>query len=184
MKFIYHDGGREAAGFTGKKVGDCVCRAICITTGLPYSIVYDRLAEGNKSQRLSKHSKKRASAGVATAAHGIYTKRKWFTDYMKELGFTWTPTMLVGQGCKVHLHDGELPMGRLVVAVSKHYTSVIDGVVYDTWNPQREQWFNVAGPHHPDGDRDPIKELGETKNENGVWRMSRRCVYGYWKWEG
>lgn len=30
-----------------------------------------------------------------------------------------------------------------------------------------------------DGDREPIEELGETKNVNGVWRVSRRCVYGY-----
>jgi hypothetical protein len=29
-------------------------------------------------------------------------------------------------------------MGRLVVAVSKHYTAVIDGVIHDTHNPQRE----------------------------------------------
>jgi len=28
-------------------------------------------------------------------------------------------------------------MGRLVVAVSKHYTCVIDGVIYDIHNPHR-----------------------------------------------
>ena len=45
--------------------------------------------------------------------------------------------MSIGSGCKVHLAEGELPMGRLVVAVSRHYTAVIDGVVWDTSNPCR-----------------------------------------------
>jgi len=34
--------------------------------------------------------------------------------------------------------SGELPKGRLVVAVSKHYTSVIDGTVYDIGDPCRD----------------------------------------------
>jgi hypothetical protein len=45
--------------------------------------------------------------------------------------------MQVGSGTKVHLRDGELPMGRLVVAVSNHVTAVIDGVVHDTHDPSR-----------------------------------------------
>ena len=46
--FIFNDGGRKAAGFKGK-ANDCVCRAISITTGLPYQEVYKRLADGNAS---------------------------------------------------------------------------------------------------------------------------------------
>jgi hypothetical protein len=45
--------------------------------------------------------------------------------------------MQIGSGCKVHLRDGELPTGRLVVFVSKHYTAVIDGVIHDTYDPSR-----------------------------------------------
>lgn len=45
--------------------------------------------------------------------------------------------MLIGQGCRVHLRQGELPHGRLVVSVSKHLTAVIDGVIYDTHDPSR-----------------------------------------------
>jgi len=47
------------------------------------------------------------------------------------------PIMGIGTGCKVHLRDGELPPGRMVVSVSQHYTAVIDGVVFDTHNPCR-----------------------------------------------
>jgi hypothetical protein len=54
---------------------------------------------------------------------------------MIEQGFVWTPTMGIGTGCTVHLRAGELPLGRLVVSISRHYTAVIDGVVWDTIDP-------------------------------------------------
>lgn len=133
IKFKYNDGGRAAAGYKGH-TGDCVCRAIAIATGKPYQEIYDALAEGNVSQRKTKHSKKPRQR---TAANGINTRRKWFNDYMQSLGFKWVPTMLVGQGCKVHLRSDELPKGRLVVNVSKHFTTMIDGVINDTYDPSR-----------------------------------------------
>lgn len=154
MQFEYNDGGRTAAGYKGH-TGDCVCRSIVIATGLPYQQIYDALANGMGMQRKSKHTGKRAKS----AAHGINTGRKWFKDYMQQLGFTWVPTMKIGQGCKVHLTDGELPNGRLVVAVSKHFTAVIDQVVNDTYNPER----NVEWIH---GD--------------GSTSIQKRCVYGYY----
>jgi hypothetical protein len=64
---------------------------------------------------------------------------------MKEWGFEWTPTMLIGQGCKVHLKSEELPKGRLVVAVSRHYVAVIDGVIHDIYNADREGTRCVYG---------------------------------------
>jgi hypothetical protein len=134
MELIKNDGGRAAAGYKGNS-GDCVCRSITITTGKPYQEVYDFLAVGNQTQR--KGSRTGRHTGIKSASKGITTKRKWFKDYMKSLGFEWTPTMLVGQGCKVHLRDGELPMGRLVVAVSGHYVAVIDGKINDTYDCSR-----------------------------------------------
>ncbi len=134
-RFGYNDGGRSKAGFKGH-TGDCVCRAIAIAAQLPYTTVYDALAAGNATQRRGKHA--RRATGKRSAAHGINTGRKWFKDYMASLGFTWTPTMSIGSGCKVHLHADELPFGRLVVAVSKHYTTMIGGVIHDTHNPDRD----------------------------------------------
>lgn len=57
---------------------------------------------------------------------------------MVSLGFKWTPTMAIGQGRQVHLVAGELPAGRLVVSVFKHYTAVIDEVIHDTYAPSRD----------------------------------------------
>lgn len=71
------------------------------------------------------------------ARDGVPTNRKWFAEYMKAIGWEWVPTMQVGQGCKVHLRAAELPPGRLIVNVSRHFCAVIDGVVHDTHDPSR-----------------------------------------------
>jgi hypothetical protein len=165
--FSYNDGGRELAGYKGN-VGDCVCRAICIVTGKPYQEVYDFLAASNAAQRRGKYEAK-SKAGVKTAAKGINTKRKWFADYMAALGLVWTPTMLVGQGCKVHLTADELPKGRLIVNVSRHFTAVIDGVINDTHNPQRGKPAT------------PITVNGSVMMT--VPATPERCVYGYYTYE-
>lgn len=133
MQFIYDDGGRAAAGYNGK-ARDCVCRSLAIASGRPYREVYERLAKGRGNQRASTRISKKA----ASARNGINVRRKWFRDYMAELGAIWTPTMHIGSGCKVHLKERELPNGRLMVSVSRHYTTVINGVIHDTHNPHRE----------------------------------------------
>jgi len=64
---------------------------------------------------------------------------------MESTGWQWPPTMLIGQGCKVHLRAEELPAGRLVVSVSKHLVAVIDGVIQDTHDPSRNGTRCVYG---------------------------------------
>lgn len=133
MKFQYNDGGRKESGRKGD-ASDCVARAIAIASCRNYADIYADLANGNAAQRPGKYQRR---ANGRTASHGIQTSRKWFKDYMIGLGFKWVPTMGVGTGCKVHLRDGELPMGHLVVSVSRHYVAVIDGVIHDTHDPSR-----------------------------------------------
>ena len=143
--YVFDDGGRKASGFQGH-AGDCVARAIAIAAELPYREVYDRLARETGAQRASRGTKRAASA-----RNGINTKRKWFKDYMVELGFEWVATMGIGTGCKVHLVADELPPGRLVVSVSKHMTAVIDGVIHDTYDPRREAHRIEVFPDVPRG---------------------------------
>lgn len=174
MKHVYNDGGRAAAGFTGK-AGDCVTRAIAIATGLPYQAVYDRLAAGNATQRHT--SKTKGKKGRRSASNGIYTKRKWFNDYMLSLGFEWVSTMGIGTGCTVHLKDGELPMGRLVVSVSRHMCAVIDGVIHDTHDPN-----DRGGTIYPPSYTGNVpKGAVWLENGNGWLYKPDRCVYGYYK---
>lgn len=140
--FKQNDGGRAAAGYKGH-TGDCVARAVAIASGKPYQEVYDVLAHGNATQKKTKRGSKRT--GQHTASHGINVKRKWFQDYMRSIGFEWIPTMKIGQGCKVHLRADELPKGKLVISVSKHYTSMVDGVINDTYDCSREGTRCVYG---------------------------------------
>lgn len=145
IPFVYDDGGRKEAGYKGY-TGDCVCRAIAIASRRSYQEVYDRLAEGNATQRRSKYEvRKNRKRRSRTAADGISTSRKWFKDYMTGIGFVWTPTMKIGSGCKVHLRSSELPQGRLVVSVSKHYCSVIDGKLHDIYDCSRDGTRCVYG---------------------------------------
>ena len=139
--FNYNDGGRAAAGFSGT-TGDCVTRAISIASGKPYKEVYERLAEGNFKQRRSKHD---SGKRKKTAAEGINTDRKWFKDYMAEIGFEWFPCMSIGTGCKVHVNADELPQGNLVLSLSRHMTAVIDGVLYDNHDCSRDGTRCVYG---------------------------------------
>ena len=177
--YVFDDGGR-AEVFKGRGVGDCVARAIAIASQRPYNEVYEFLAEGHGGQRItSKQLRGRRSnaAGVRTAQQGIWTKRKWFKDYMATLGFEWTPTMQIGSGCTVHLVADELPKGRLVVAVSKHYTAMIDGVIHDTYDPRRE--VHCTEPY-----REPMAAGYWTHDKVSMHHVERRCVYGYWRWTG
>jgi hypothetical protein len=129
MRFQYHDGGRAAAGYKGD-AGDCVTRAIAIATGKSYQEVYDALNELAKSEKVSKRHRHRSSA-----RNGV--RRVTYQKYLAALGWTWTPTMAVGQGCRIHLTADELPGGTLIARVSRHVCAVVDGVVFDTHDPSR-----------------------------------------------
>ena len=129
MKFQINDGGRAAAGYSGK-TGDCVTRAIAIALEMPYQEVYDAMNSLAEKERYGRRKR-----GKSNARTGVYAKsaRKW----LEARGWKFTPTMTIGSGCKVHLKDGELPAGRLIVSVSKHWLAVIDGVIHDTFQDQR-----------------------------------------------
>lgn len=148
MEFQYNDGGRAEAGYKGK-AGDCVTRSIAIATGRPYQEVYDEINALAKTERRKR--------GKSSARNGVH--KATIRKYLASLGWEWTPTMFFGSGCQVHLTDGELPSGRLIVSVSKHITAVIDGIIHDTHDPQRSTIIV----------------------EDGIQRVASRCVYGYWQ---
>jgi hypothetical protein len=163
--FVYDDGGRTAAGFKGS-AGDCVVRAIAIATGKPYREVYDALAEGNMNERrFSRSGRPTGHRGRRSARNGV--TRKVYEHYLFNLGFKWVPTMQIGSGCKVHLLKEELPKGTLIVRLSKHLTAVINGVIHDTYNPQRGEFaYMKAGPEG----RAVVDHISP-----------ERCVYGYYQ---
>lgn len=136
MSFKYSDGGRAAAGFKGQ-TGDCGVRAAAIVTGIPYQQVYDSI------NLLAQKERPRGNKKRSNARTGIWPKT--LDKFLQQHGFKWVSTMQIGSGCKVHLKADELPDGKLLVRVSKHFTAMVDGVVHDTYDPSRDGTRCVYG---------------------------------------
>lgn len=129
MSFVYNDGGRKETGFSGS-TRDCAARAASIASERPYQEVYDLINSIGENERTGKRKTKKSNART-----GVF--RYTMDRLMSQLGFIWVPTMKIGQGCKVHLRSDELPNGRLVCLVSRHYVAVIDGTIHDTYDSTR-----------------------------------------------
>lgn len=126
MRWVEDDGGRADAGFRGT-AGDCVARAVAIAMEIPYADAYAFVADVNASHGAARSARDGVSARALKSLRTLLVARGW----------TWTPTMRVGSGCTVHLRDGELPDGRLIVRVSGHLCAVVDGMIHDTYDPSR-----------------------------------------------
>lgn len=118
IKFKFNDGGRSLY-FKAAGVGDCAVRATAIASGRDYKEIYDLFRKACKG----------------SPRDGV--DKKVIYKVMEQLGATWTPTMEIGNGCKVHLRPDELPQGRIVCNCSRHLVAVIDGVINDTYDSSR-----------------------------------------------
>ncbi|WP_243391979.1 hypothetical protein [Polynucleobacter meluiroseus] len=112
-------------------------RSIAIATGLPYRQVYEDLQQANAAYAERRNDKlaRRLNAKGSSPRNGNH--RNVFHDYILSHGFDWVPTMQIGAGCQVHLRANELPEGTLIVKVSKHLTTIVNGVILDTHDPSR-----------------------------------------------
>ncbi len=127
MEFVWDDGGRADSGYVGL-AGDCVTRAIAIATGTCYRDVYRALGE----------------LSDMTPRNGVVNSVA--TDYLTSLGWVHT------QGRGLRLMPEALPKGAVIVQLNEpkrhrcgHFSSVIDHVIYDTWNPSDDEDFVVTG---------------------------------------
>lgn len=155
MEWVYDDGGRSKY-FKGENVGDCVCRAITIATGMDYKEVYDELQRRSKfeTETQLKHHRggKRSSA-----RNGVF--RETWKEYLNDIGWKKHSTCGFGKGVQCHLTADELPSGIVIVEVARHLVCVIDGVVHDTYDSSCKQYYDTLG---------------------NLITNNRRAVYGYW----
>ncbi len=128
MKFKYNDGGRESAGWKGKRAGDCGPRAIAIATGQFYRQVRAYLD----------FTAKELSGGLRTSTNsGTYIPE--LHRFMIDHG--WTLVLSKGQ----YLRD--LPKkGTFLAVLSRHYVTVIDGTVHDTWDSRKSNRTKCGSP--------------------------------------
>lgn len=63
--------------------------------------------------------------------------KNWLPRYMLHLGWEWTPTTFLAEGCTTHLRASELPRGRIVVRISMGVAAVVDRVLHDVSDESR-----------------------------------------------
>ena len=144
LKFKYDDGGRSNAGYKGV-AGDCVVRSIAIAANLSYKKVYEDLYQANEIFRNTSKTKLARSLKQKNDSPRMGTHRVVLKKYLLQLGWKWTPTMFIGQGCKIHLKKNELPNGTLIISCSKHITVVKEGILHDTYDCSRNGTRCVYG---------------------------------------
>lgn len=142
MQFIYNDGGRSNY-FKASNVGDCVCRALCNTTGVDYKVMYNLINKIAKLEKVSNCSK---------ARDGVY--RDSWKKILKALGAQEIKVQEFGSSIKCHLCDEDLidyQRGKYILSLSHHLSSLINGKIVDTYDCSR------------DGDRQVYKMYKMTK---------------------
>lgn len=115
--YKYNDGGRSQY-FKGK-AGDCAARAMAVALELDYKAAYNELANANAKGR----------GGEKSARNGIY--KEDFNKVLEAHGLTWVAApKFVGR--KAYARD--MPNGRVIARMARHFVAIIDGVAYDTFN--------------------------------------------------
>ena len=117
MTYIYNDGGRSKY-FKGK-AGDCGARAMAIALEIDYKQVYNELSQANAEVK----------GGKKSARNGIF--KEDFDTVLKSHGWIWVSAPKLN-GRKAYV--GDMPSGRVIARMAKHFVAVIDGVAHDTWD--------------------------------------------------
>jgi len=156
MKFNYNDGGRSKY-FKGENVGDCATRAISIALGKDYKEVYDTINNMAKRESTKRHKGHKRSQ----SRNGVF-KETW-KRYLAKAGWVHVSTCSIGSTkSKLKFVDGALPeKGTYIVQLSKHLTTLVDGVINDTYDCSKKQYYDWYS-----GD---------------LVTNDERCVYGYWR---
>lgn len=143
IEWAYTDGGRADAGVVlTRRTGDCVVRAIAMATATHYAEVLGAL-----NAKLAHDWEESWGEPLPDQLDARYGVPRFATDeyLLKDRGWTWTPTMGIGTGCRVHLRRAELPQVPIIARLSKHHCAVVDGVIYDDHDPSREGTRCVYG---------------------------------------
>lgn len=128
--YIYNDGGCSEAGF--KIQTDCGIRAVAIACEISYK----------DARKILKESSKKGKLGNGQISKGIY--KEDMSDALETLGWIWKPAPKI-TGRKARYHD--LPKGRVIARMAKHFVAVVDGRIHDTWDSSEKMvygyWIKV-----------------------------------------
>ena len=129
----------------GKRVGDCVKRAITFVTKMDYHQV---------QLELNRYKK-------VTGAK-VFNERKNCDSYcenvlkMKKISF---PAQSGVARMNGYSFAKSFPKGRYILNMAHHWTACVDGVIYDTYDCSKKDYYDFNGD---------------------LVTNEERCVYGYW----
>ena len=124
MSYVKNDGGRADAGMRGKS--DCGIRAVSIACQLPYK----------DAQKLLREYSRRGKMGNGTISRGVY--KEDMDAALRSLGWEWKKAPRL-EGRKARYHD--LPQGRHIARMAKHYAAIIDGDLHDDWDSSHKMVY-------------------------------------------
>lgn len=136
MLFIKSDGGRAAAGYKGS-ARDCGVRAAALVTGADYRDTYAALFDRQRAFKAA--SKKKCVINrSASPRNGVW--HMVMHQHMADAGAQWIALAEIG-GDVVRVRDvsERWPVGRIMIRLARHYSAIIDGVNYDTWEQHPEK---------------------------------------------
>ena len=150
LEWNYNDGGREDAGYN-VKADDCVTRALAIASEISYKEAY-----------------KTAWNWIGRSPRNGFPKKE-VRKFLEAQGFKWKPLMRIGSGCTNNVSLEGIPSvkGTFILKLSSHLTTVIDGVINDTYDPSRGGTRCIYGYYVLEDD-DPDKVVEESLPEAGA----------------
>ena len=140
LKFQYNDGGRKA--YFRTIVGDCVCRAIAIVTGLDYMVVYKEVGRIFELHGYAKTgAAERARDGGDGSRQGV-----WATQKEQLASFGFERVVRSGAVCSATPERNwewfrtAYPGDNACIMITKsHALAVVDGTVLDQWDSRTRQ---------------------------------------------
>ncbi len=122
--YKFNDGGKSATTLKGNS--DCGVRAVAIACQLDYMTARHLLKEFSNKGKL----------GSRAISSGIY--KEDMSETLSSLGWTWKSAPKF-EGRKARYSD--LPSGRHIARMSKHYAAVVDGVLHDSWDSSEKMVY-------------------------------------------
>jgi len=103
---------------TGKKVGDCVVRAIAKATRQTWTKVYDDLCQ------------------IGREMYAMPNDKKVFAAYLDTIGWQKNKMPRFPDNTRYTLKEfaDEYNSGTYIVSIAHHITCISNGVLFDTWN--------------------------------------------------
>ena len=144
LGYEYDDGGRQAAGYKGS-TGNCVVRAIAITTDFGYQHVYDAMADAMKCAGYARsgnaYATRKRKDGKPAKGNGL-NGRQVQEMVLRHFGFE---KVKLAKGPRPTYAEAHKAYGECIVSTTKHMAALKGGALRDTFDGREYDYGDIAG---------------------------------------